>query len=208
MRSGIRRSQHRRRAVHAAKVVASLLLAAGWFATPRAETAPSAALATRAASGGASAPLAQLRAAGSGTYRYWGFDVYQASLWVEPGFESALLARQRYALELQYLRAFKGRDIAQRSLDEMRRLDAIPDAQARNWLEAMQAAFPDVAAGDRLLGVHLPGRGAQFFHNGRLTAEIADAGFARLFFGIWLSEQTSAPRLRAALFGPLLASSR
>ncbi len=160
--------------------------------------------APKAAAG--AAPLAQLRAAGSGIYTYWGFEVYQASLWVEPAFAPASLGSQRYALELQYLRAFKGRDIAQRSIEEMRRIGAFTDAQAQAWLQAMMAAFPDVSAGDRLLGLHVPGRGAQFFHNGRPTGEVADPAFARLFFGIWLSEQTSAPRLRAALLGPLVAA--
>jgi hypothetical protein len=188
--------------------MASMLLATAWLAAPRAETAPAAMASARPGALSVPAPLGQLRAAGSGTYRYWGFEVYQASLWVEPGFDPGVMARQRYALELQYLRAFKGRDIAQRSLDEMRGIGSYSEAQARTWLAAMQSAFPDVAAGDRLVGVHLPGRGAQFFHNGRLTVEIGDPEFARLFFGIWLSEQTSAPRLRAALFGSLLASSR
>lgn len=148
-------------------------------------------------------PLAQLRAAGSGTYTYWGFEVYQASLWVEPGFEPGAFARQRHALELQYLRSFKGRDIAERSIEEMRRIGPFSEAQAKDWLQAMVAAFPDVRAGDRLLGVHLPGRGAQFYYNGRPTSEVRDPEFARLFFGIWLSEQTPAPKLRAALLGPV-----
>lgn len=154
---------------------------------------------------GAVPALAQLRQAGSGRYTYWGFDVYQASLWVEPGFDAGLMARQRYVLELYYLRSFKGRDIAQRSLDEMRRIGTFSDEQARSWLQAMQAAFPDVAAGDRLMGVHLPGRGAQFYANGRPTTEVADPEFARLFFGIWLSEKTSAPKLRQALLGQTVA---
>jgi hypothetical protein len=148
---------------------------------------------------------APLRLAGSGTYTYWGFDVYEASLWVEPGFDAAALTRQRFVLQLYYLRDFKGRDIAQRSLDEMRRLGSFSDEQAQSWLRAMQAAFPDVAAGDRLMGVHLPGRGVQFYANGRPTAEVADPEFARLFFGIWLSEQTPAPRLRAELLGQTVA---
>jgi hypothetical protein len=148
------------------------------------------------------APQAQLRAAGSGTYTWWGFTVYEASLWVAPGFDAADLARQRYLLELKYARAFKGSDIAQRSLEEMRRIGAFSEEQGQRWLQAMQRAFPDVAAGDRLVGVHEPGRGAHFYANGRPTAEIADARFAELFFGIWLSEQTSAPQLRLALLGP------
>ncbi|MBX9871198.1 MAG: chalcone isomerase family protein [Burkholderiaceae bacterium] len=189
LRSGLRRGQHGRGAVHAAKSIAALLLAGAAVLGAQAEISP------------ATAPLAQLRAAGSSTYTYWGFEVYQASLWVEPGFEPAAFARQRHALELQYLRSFKGRDIAERSIEEMRRIGSFSDAQAKDWLQAMVAAFPDVRAGDRLLGLHLPGRGAQFYYNGRPTSEVRDPEFARLFFGIWLSEQTPAPKLRAALLG-------
>jgi len=149
----------------------------------------------------ASPLLAQPRQVGSGLYSWWGFDVYQASLWAEPGFDAAALPRQRYALELHYRRDFKGRDIAQRSIDEMRRVGSFSDAQAQAWLQAMVAVFPDVSNGDRLTGVNLPGRGAQFYANGKPAGEIADPEFARLFFGIWLSEQTSAPRLRLALLG-------
>jgi hypothetical protein len=153
----------------------------------------------------AAAALAPLRLAGSGRYTYWGFDIYQASLWVGPGFDAGALAQQRYGLELHYLRAFKGRDIAQRSIAEMRRIGSFSEEQAQRWLQAMQAAFPDVAAGDRLLGVHLPGRGAQFYAQGRPTAEVADPAFAQLFFGIWLSQQTAAPQLRLALLGQTVA---
>lgn len=155
----------------------------------------------------ASEVLAQLRPAGSGSYTWWGFDVYQASLWVEPGFEPAALERQRFVLELRYQRGFKARDIAERSLEEMRRIGTFSEAQAQRWLQAMQAAFTDVASGDRLMGVHLPGRGAQFYANGRPTAEVADPEFARLFFGVWLSERTSAPQLRLALLGRTHAAS-
>jgi len=145
--------------------------------------------------------LTQPRLAGASRFTFWGFNVYDASLWVEPGFAPAALARQRFALELRYLRNFKGSDIAQRSIDEMRRQADFSEAQAQAWLQAMQRAFPDVASGDRLTGLHLPGRGARFYANGRLTAEITDAEFAPLFFGIWLSERTSEPRLRLALLG-------
>lgn len=145
--------------------------------------------------------LAQPRLAGVAPYTFWGFDIYQASLWVEPGFDGAALSRQRFALELDYRRSFSGRDIAERSIDEMRRIGSFTPEQAQRWLQAMQAAFPDVGAGDRLVGLNLPGRGARFYANGRLTAEVADETFAELFFGIWLSERSNEPRLRTALLG-------
>lgn len=150
---------------------------------------------------GVAAELAQPRLAGTSRYTYWGFDIYQATLWVEPGFRSSEPGRSRFALELHYLRSFKGGDIAQRSIAEMRRVGEFSDAQAQAWLQAMQAAFPDVAAGDRLTGIHRPGQGARFLANGRPTAEVNDPEFARLFFGIWLSEKTPEPQMRLALLG-------
>ena len=61
--------------------------------------------------------------------------------------------------------------------------------------------LPDVRSGDRLVGVYLPGQGAVFRSGGRVLGRVDDAEFARLFFGIWLSPQTSEPGLRQALVG-------
>ena len=87
------------------------------------------------------------------------------------------------------------------SLAEMRRQASISEAQGQAWLKAMEAAFPDVKDGDRLTGRYEPGSGAQFFFNGQPRQRIDDAQFARLFFGIWLSPQTSEPALREQLLG-------
>jgi hypothetical protein len=65
----------------------------------------------------------------------------------------------------------------------------------------MQRLFPDVRKGDRLTGVNVPGRGAKFFHNGAAIGEIAEPGFARAFFGIWLDPKTSRPDFRKLLLG-------
>jgi hypothetical protein len=138
---------------------------------------------------------------GQGRLRFWGLDVYDALLWATPDFEVSRYAQQPFALELVYLRALKGRLIAERSLKEMQALPGYDATRAERWLAAMTALFPDVSAQDRLVGMHLPGQGAQFWLNGQPRGEVADALFARLFFGIWLSPQTSEPRLRQALLG-------
>jgi hypothetical protein len=152
-------------------------------------------------------PWAGWRQAGSGVYTYWGFDIYQASLRVDPAWNrpwgDAALTQASYALELRYLRGFRGADIARRSVDEMRRLGALDDAQAVRWLQAMGQAFPDVVRDDRITGVHVAGEGARFFHNERPSGEVRDEEFARRFFGIWLSGATTAPELRARLLAGL-----
>lgn len=137
--------------------------------------------------------------AGSARLRYFGFNVYDATLWVTPGFTAARYARHALALELTYLRALSGSAIAERSLTEMARAQDIAPAQASRWLTAMQAAFPDVRAGDRLTGLHSPTQGARFWLNGQAQATVADPEFSRLFFGIWLSDGTSEPQMRRAL---------
>ena len=91
--------------------------------------------------------------------------------------------------------------IASRSIDEMRRIGPLSDAQAAAWLAVMTRLFPDVQAGDRLTGVQQPGQTARFHFNGQFRGEGADADFARLFFGIWLSPKTSEPKMRALWLG-------
>ena len=153
----------------------------------------------RAAPSELAQPLPQAALAGEATLRFLGFAVYQARLWVEPGFDANSYAQQPLALELAYLRSFKGSDMARRSLAEMRRQGPLDEAQAQRWQAHMQALFPDVQAGDRITGLHQPGFGASFWMNGRWLGALNDPVFSKYFFGIWLAPQTSEPQLRQAL---------
>ena len=143
--------------------------------------------------------LQGLRPVGQTRLRVWGFEVYDATLFAAPGFEPERYADQRFALELAYLRAFDGPDIAQRSIDEMREQAPLDNAQAQRWLASMARLFPNVQRGDRITGLHQPGLGARFFLNGQWLGELPDDAFSRRFFGIWLSPNTSQPRMRASL---------
>jgi hypothetical protein len=163
---------------------------------------------THATTPGAAPPAAVqallpgLQPAGTARLTVWGFPVYEARLWVTPGFTPERYAEHGFALELHYLRDFRNEDIAQRSISEMRRIAPLTEAQSARWLASLRGAFPDVRTGDRIVGIHRPGgEGAQvqFLTNGRLTGSLRDADFARRFFGIWLSERTSEPALRQAL---------
>lgn len=197
LRSSFRRGQHRCGAVHAKKNIANTLVSAG-FLFLFLLVLQSRAIAIDLP---AEAELSQPRLTGSARLTYWGFDVYQASLWTDAGFRNSEPLQHRFALELRYLRAFKGRDIAKSSIDEMKRLDPFSQEQAERWLRQMQNAFPDVSPGDRITGVNRPGQGARFFFNGKPTPEIADPEFSRLFFGIWFSEKSPKPKIRQALLG-------
>jgi hypothetical protein len=143
--------------------------------------------------------LSGQRAIGQSLFRWFGLEVYRATLYAAPGFEPQGFEGQRFGLELEYRRAFDGPAIAKRSLDEMQGIAPLDPGRAREWLDRMARTFPDVAPGDRLLGLHDPARGARFYLNGRLHGVVDDPEFSARFFGIWLSPRTSQPKLRDAL---------
>ncbi len=183
----------------ASAISACTFSAAAYAQTPTAAAITSATAADPRAPFKALLPQAQLL--GQSRLTVWGFKIYDAQLWAAPGFNADRYASHPLALELAYLRAFDAADIAERSLKEMRRSAPISDAQAQQWRLDMQRVFPDVKVGDRIMGVHRPGIGASFWVNGQASGEILDAEFSKLFFGIWLSPQTSEPAMRTALVG-------
>lgn len=143
--------------------------------------------------------LPQGQFSGAARMRFFGFDIYDSRLWVGSGFRASQYDKSPLALELTYLRTLKGRQIAERSLQEMQRCMRPSAEQEQRWLAAMTDAFPDVGPGDRITGMHQPGTGARFWVNGQPRATIRDADFSRCFFGIWLAESTSEPKLRTQL---------
>ena len=145
--------------------------------------------------------LPGLQKLGSARMRFFGFDIYEARLWVGSGFKPETYAATPFALELNYLRSLNGKAIAERSLKEMQRQGGFGAEQEKAWLAAMVRTFPDVKAGDRIVGAHVPGTGARFWFNGQQLPAIRDADFSRVFFGIWLADATSEPQLRASLLG-------
>jgi hypothetical protein len=180
------------------QVLGCALLLGAFAAEVRAQsttvTSPNAAFSRPEVTGlGGVVPTAPVR------LRVWGFEVYDARLWTPVGFRHGQYTQFPFALELQYLRKLEGAAIASRSIDEMRRVGSFSDAQAQSWGGAMRELFPDVRQGERITGINLPGVGAEFWVNGQRAGVVKDPAFARLFFGIWLDERTSEPKMRAQL---------
>ena len=140
---------------------------------------------------------------GQGRLRFLGLRVYDALLWAPAGqrVTATDAGVQPLALEIRYQRALQGQQIAERSLVEMKRQGELEEAVAQRWLQSMKDLFPDVEEGSRITGLNLPREGARFFVDGRLKGTVAEPDFARRFFGIWLSPQSSDQRLRLALLG-------
>lgn len=144
---------------------------------------------------------------GRARLRFFGLNIYEAVLWANAELRPSVYAASPLALELNYLRNLNGGLIAERSIQEMRRVGPINTTQEQAWLRFMQQTFPNVIEGDRITGVHQPSAaggagapgGAAFFYNGAPVGQIADADFSRYFFGIWLHPNSSEPKMRSEL---------
>lgn len=138
------------------------------------------------------------RLLGRGDAHFFGVRLYEASLWVAG---PAWREDAPFALALDYARDFSRSLLVTVSLDEMRRLGGADEARLLRWKSQLEDVLPDVKAGETLVGVSLPGRGALFHHQGRLGGEVADPAFARAFFAIWLDPRCQVPALRRRLLG-------
>jgi hypothetical protein len=140
-----------------------------------------------------------LQLQGQGRMTFWGFDVYDARLYV-----GDQRGQSGFALDLNYLRSLKGADITKSTIDEMQRL-GVSETNRNAWGKKLDGIFPNVVSGSSLTAIHIPGRGTVFLHNGKPAGEIAGDDFAKAFFSIWLDPKTAAPKLRTALIGQACA---
>jgi len=139
------------------------------------------------------------RLSGACRHTHWGYYIYDAWLWTgSQGIDTATLA-QPFALALRFAREFAGPHLARRLVEEIGAIGRGTDSQRAEWLRWLSAALPDIEPGDVVIGVYRPGAGLCLVLNGEPQASSHDAVLAKSLFSVWLSAQTRAPHVRAAL---------
>jgi hypothetical protein len=135
---------------------------------------------------------------GRGILSYILWDVYEATLYAPKGRWDP---QKPFALSIEYYRTIEGKDIADRSVQEIRKQGFTDEVKLAAWNTQMKTFFPDVTEGTILSAVYAPAQQTTFYNGNNLVGTIKGDEFGRLFFGIWLDEKTSEPRLRRALLG-------
>jgi len=144
--------------------------------------------------------IPEARLQGEGELRMYGFHIYYARLYVGPtGLSAKELTARPFALDIEYSRAFKGVSIARRSREQMDNLKLAGRAQTAKWEGQLANIFPDVQAGDHVIGVFVPEQGTTFYSDDKEIGSIPGDDFARAFFSIWFDPRTIAPVLRNQL---------
>ena len=132
---------------------------------------------------------------GSGKLTWWGLHVYDAAFYRGGGLNSS-----EFALDMHYQKSFTGHSIANRTVEEMRKL-GVPEQQAQGWGKQLASFLPNVESGQNLTAIYIPKQGTTFYFQGKQLAQIPGSDFPKAFFGIWLDTKTSAPKLREQLLG-------
>jgi len=134
---------------------------------------------------------------GEGHMNFLFIKAYNARLWTDAPSWSI---DTPFAMEITYGMGFDTDDLVERTIKEMKTVDPqIGDAEVARLTPELNKVYPPVKSGDRLVALYVPGKPVMFSHNGEPTGSIAGDSFARDFFGIWLSPNTSAPSLRKDL---------
>lgn len=141
-------------------------------------------------------PNASVVGRGVLSYAFW--DVYEITLYAPKGRWDP---NKHFALSIEYFHSIKGKDIADRSVQEMRKQGFSDEVKLAAWNSQMKKIFPDVKDGSVLSAVYVPGKKTIFYSRNEMIGVIKGDDFARMFFGIWLAEKTSEPQLRRALLG-------
>ncbi|HEX4909613.1 MAG TPA: chalcone isomerase family protein [Permianibacter sp.] len=142
-----------------------------------------------------------LQQIGSGTLRWLGFHVYDASTWADvPALPRDGSVPAPFALQIVYAREISAKDLVSATESAWDDLGLLDD-KANSWLPQLQQLWPDVKPGDTLV-LHIDdARQARFYYNGKLLGSVADQEFGPRFAAIWLHPDSSESTLRRQLLG-------
>jgi len=136
---------------------------------------------------------------GSYNLKVWGFNVYNIQLLSET---KKFSYQNKSALVINYQRDFAKKDLIQKSLEEISRINNINDeALLKNYQNKLEEIFFEVKKGDRKTAFFDPKNGFKLYFNGKFAGAINDLVFAKRFFDIWLSDKSSYPKMTQAILG-------
>lgn len=135
---------------------------------------------------------------GSASMSMMWFDIYSAKLYSSDGKYQA--NQLPLKLEIEYHRNIEAEDLIDATVDQWQHL-GIPEQQINEYREQLAKAWPDVKEGDRLTFMVNNATQAEFLFNDKPYFQVSNVQFSADFLAIWLSENTSRPKLRQQLIG-------
>ena len=141
----------------------------------------------------------QLKLVGEGKMSFLFWDVYLLRLYTANG---EYKTRQHpLALEFNYLMDIEAKDLVEETVNQWREQDMSEHKDEQDWVEQLNNLWPDIQDGDQLLFIVDENKHSQFYYNQNYRGVIQSSEFSERFSAIWLSEKTTAPKVRKKLLG-------
>jgi len=135
---------------------------------------------------------------GQATLRFFGFEVYTATLHTE-GADQFDWDRP-LSLRLDYARGFSAEDLLQGTRKELERIEGTRSDQPQ-MLKKLATCFRAVGDGDHYVAVSTAPDTVEMRLNGARTCRVSHPDLRKRFLGIWLSPNSRSARLSAQLRG-------
>lgn len=144
-------------------------------------------------------PIEILQPIGSTTLRVFFWTIYDSTLYSDDGRYRGI--EPGLALKIDYRRSVRRDQLIETTRDQWRELNLYESGYSEAWLNILAEFWPDIKRGDSITLYVEPDLSASFFYNEKAVGQITDPRFTQSFLAIWLSENSTFPRLRNELIG-------
>ena len=135
---------------------------------------------------------------GEARFKYLFWKIYDSSLFTEDQTYSSI--NQALTLNIDYKRNIPKKRIVEATQGQWEKLN-YEQNKIEKWSEKIDDIIPEISKNDQL-AFHKDDEGiGAFYYNNELIAKIEDKEFSEAFLSIWLSKNTSQPKLRRKLIG-------
>tara|TARA_B100000579_G_C22817794_1_gene848873 strand:+ start:878 stop:1393 length:516 start_codon:yes stop_codon:yes gene_type:complete len=143
-------------------------------------------------------PLQDLWLVGEAQLRVFFFRIYDSSIYTSSGSYEGV--KPGLALKIEYRRAIDGDEFISRTGEEWEKLGLLSD-ESRKWLAKLEEFLPSVIRGDVIILKVGDNLESIFYYNSEWIGEVKNTQFTEDFLSIWLSEESSYPKLQQQLIG-------
>lgn len=140
---------------------------------------------------------ANFKVIGESRFEYVFWDVYDAKLATPSG--QYTFGDHPVKLTLTYLRDFAAKDIVKATNEQWQHLGK--QEIVGKYDEPLNQLWPDIKKGQSLSFITDESGKGTFYFNDEKLGQVNGEGFADDFLAIWLSSETSEPRMRKQLLG-------
>ncbi|RLV61618.1 hypothetical protein D5018_00425 [Parashewanella curva] len=139
----------------------------------------------------------QMKKLGNASLSVLFWDIYKSTLYTSEAEKPS--SASKVLFEIQYQREIGSQDLVEQTMAQWQHLKLSP-AEYKNYLPELRSIWPSVKKGDTL-ALLVSNNSSSFYLNQSCIGTINDPHFGKRFLDIWLSPNTSEPKLRKRLLG-------